>query len=308
MKDYPSFRYRILVMLKTNINLSVIKYGLIVAIALLFALPGMGADIGENPVYREAIEKFNDRDWEGAHRLFKRLQEDYPNEPAVLNNLAVIAVNQNQHGLAIELLEHAISSHPTLSVSYRNLQSLYNYQVAQEYKKALSLDSLKLTSPELRFIGIPQPSEDVAVEEVSAAELVLAEKTIEKPLVEEARSESSDTDKDQIAERLKRWADAWSRQDLDDYFDSYIKDYRPRSGTAHSRWRKLREARIVNPEFINVRISNLSVKKQDDNNATLTFKQHYQSNLLSSVVVKRLEFHKTEAGWKIKSERVIRSS
>ena len=69
---------------------------------------------------------------------------------------------------------------PTLSVSYKNLQSLYNYQVAQEYKKALSLDSLKLTSPELRFIGIPQPSDDVAVEEVPAAELVLAEKTIEE--------------------------------------------------------------------------------------------------------------------------------
>ena len=295
-------------MLKANINLSIIKYSLIVAIALLFALPSLGADIGEDPVYREAIEKFNQSDWEGAHRLFKRLQENYPDEPVILNNLAVIAVRQNQHGLAIKLLEHAISSHPTLSVSYKNLQSLYNYQAAQEYKKALSLNSLKLTSPELRLINIPQSTEDGDTEDVSAAELVLAEKTIEKPLVEEAQSESTDTDKEQIAESLKRWADAWSRQDLNAYFDSYIKDYRPRSGTAHSRWRKLREARIVNPQFINIKISNLSVKKQDDNNATLTFKQDYQSNLLKSTVVKQLEFYKTEAGWKIKSERVVRSS
>ena len=63
-------------------------------------------------MYREAIEKFNNKDWEGAHRLFKRLQENYPDEPAILNNLAVIAVHQNQHELAIKLLEHAILSHP----------------------------------------------------------------------------------------------------------------------------------------------------------------------------------------------------
>ena len=289
-------------------NFRVIKHGLIVVIASLFTLSSVGADIGEDPDYREAIEKFNNSDWEGAHRLFKRLQENYPDEPVILNNLAVIAVHQDQPALAIKLLERAILSHPTLSTSYKNLQSLYNYQAAQEYKKALSLDSLKLTTPQLTLIDTPQPTENDATEKVSAAELVLAEKTIEQPLVEEARSQPSNTDKDQIATSLKQWADAWSRQDLDAYFDSYIKDYRPRSGTAHLRWRKLRETRIVNPQFINIRISNLSVKKQDDNNATLTFKQDYQSNLLKSAVIKQLEFHKTEAGWKIKSERVVSQS
>ena len=295
-------------MLKTNINFLVIKYGLIAAIAWLFALSSVGADIGEDPAYRQAIEKFNNSDWEGAHRLFKRLQENYPDEPAILNNLAVIAVHQDQPALAIKLLERAILSHPTLSISYKNLQSLYNHQAAQEYKKALSLDSLKLTTPQLTLIDTPQPVDDDAIKRASAAELVLAEETIEQPLVEEARPQPPDTDKDQIATSLKQWADAWSRQDLDAYFDSYIKDYRPRSGTAHLRWRKLRETRIANPQFINIRISNLSVKKQDDNNATLTFKQDYQSNLLRSEVIKQLEFYKTEAGWKIKSERVISQS
>ena len=82
---------------------------------------------------------------------------------------------------------------------------------------------------------------------------------------------------------------------MDAYFNSYVKDYRPRAGTAHLRWRKLRETRIVNPEFINIRVSNLSIKKQDNNNATLTFEQHYQSNLLNSVVVKKLELYKNRS-------------
>ena len=295
-------------MLKIKMNFWVKKYGFIAAIASLFALSSVVADVGEDPMYQEAIEKFNNSDWEGAHRLLKRLQENYPDEPVILNNLAVIAVYQDQPALAIKLLEHAILSHPTLSISYKNLQSLYNYQAAQEYKKALSLDSLKLTTPQLTLIDTSQLTDYDITERASAAELVLVEKTIEKPLVEEARPPPSDTDKDQITASLKQWADAWSRQDLDAYFDSYIRDYRPRSGTAHLRWRKLRETRIVNPQFINIRISNLSVKKQDNNNATLTFRQHYQSNLLQSAVIKQLEFYKTAAGWKIKSERVVSPS
>ncbi len=295
-------------MSKANINFPIINYGLIASVVLLFSPLCMGANIGEDPVYLEAIEKLNNSDWEEAHRLFKRLQENYPDEPAILNNLAVIAVHQDQPELAIELLEYAILSHPTLSVSYKNLQSLYNYRAAQEYKKALSLDSLKVTTPELRIIDTPQPTDDDDTEEVSAAKLVLAEKAIEKPLVEEARPQPSDTDIDQIKANLKQWADAWSRQDLNAYFDSYIEDYRPRSGTAHLRWRKLRETRIVNPQFINIRISDLSADKRDDNNATVTFKQHYQSNLLKSTVIKRLEFYKTETGWKIKSESVVKQS
>lgn len=294
--------------LKVNINFSVIKYGLVSVVALLFAPHSIATDVSKDPVYREAIEKFNQNDWEGAHRLFKRLQESYPDEPAILNNLAVIAVQQNQPELAVKLLEHAILSHPTLSVSYKNLQALYNYQAAQEYKKALSLDSLNLSSPKLNVIGVPEEAGSPVAEKVSAAELVLAEKAIGQPLVEEAQPLPSDIDKDHITTSLKQWANAWSRQDIDAYFNSYIEDYRPRSGTAHLRWRKLRETRIANPEFINIRISNLSIRQQDNNNATLTFKQHYQSNLLNSVVTKKLEFYKTETGWKIKSERVANPS
>ena len=87
------------------------------------------------------------------------------------------------------------------------MQALYNYQAAREYKKALSLDSLDLTVPKLSVIGITDAVEDDIATEASAAERVLAEKTIEKPLVEEAQPLSSDMDKDKITASLKQWAD-----------------------------------------------------------------------------------------------------
>ena len=291
-------------MFKTNISRLVVKYGLWSVVALLSAFHSTAASVNEDPVYKEAIAKFEQNEWQAAHRLFKQLQESYPDNPIILNNLAVVAVQLNQPELAVRLLEHAILSHPTLSVSYKNLQSLYNYQAAQEYKKALSLDSLKLTAPKLNLIG----TEQAAGDDRTAAELVLSQETIEKPLVEEAQPAPSGRDKEQLAASLKHWAEAWSRQDLDAYFNSYVTDYRPRSGTAHERWRKLREDRIVKPQFINIRISDLSIDKQDADNAVLIFKQHYQSNLLKSAVIKELTFYRTEAGWKIKSERVVNPS
>lgn len=293
-------------MRRENISWSIISRGLLSVVVLLAAAVGMADDIRDDPVYREAIEKFENSDWKGAHRLFKRLHESYPDDPTILNNLAVVAVKLNQPELAIGLLEHAILSHPTLSVNYKNLRILYNYRAAQEYKKALSLDSLKLSAPELSVIGITKQPEDSDTEQIAAAKLILDEPAVEKPLVEEGRPTAAA--EEQIANSLQQWTAAWSRQDLNAYFNSYIKDYRPRSGTAHLRWRKLREARIVTPQFINIRISNLSIKQQDDNNAAVTFKQHYQSNLLNSAVIKELRFYKTEYGWKIKSERVVNPS
>ena len=100
------------------------RTGLFLVAALLFAPYSIGADVNEDPMYREAIEKFNQSDWEGAHRLFKSLQESYPDEPVILNNLAVIAVQQNQPELAVRLLEHAILSHPT---AFRELQKLASF-------------------------------------------------------------------------------------------------------------------------------------------------------------------------------------
>lgn len=279
------------------------KYALLL-IALLITVNNIAADISRDPVYIEALAKLKQNDLEEAHRLFKRLQEDYPDNPTVLNDFAAVAAQLGQLEFAIRLLEHAMMSHPTLSISYKNLQSLYNYKAAQEYKKALALDAMEVAVPQLNVVGIPTQTADPVV----ASELVLAQEVIDQPLVEEAEPSPSEDDQAQIADHLKRWAEAWSRQDLTAYFDSYIKDYRPRSGSAHLRWRKLRESRIVNPQFINIRISDLSIKKQDDNNALLTFRQHYQSNLLKSTVVKELEFYKTEAGWRIKSERVVTPS
>jgi len=297
-----------------NMRIWIIRSGLVLIIVLLsgsYVLSDSSSeDIAATPLYRAAMEKFSQKDWQEAHRLLKRLHENHPDNPMLLNDLAVVSIKLEQPDLAMKLLEHAILSHPTLSVTYRNLQALYNYRASQEYKEALSLDSLELVMPQLMLVGDAQQAaaSDRAPPQSPtqlATQMILGEEALSQPIVEEAQPESATAFDAQITASFEQWLAAWSGQDTDAYFNSYIEDYRPRSGTPHQRWRKLREDRIIGPQFIDIRASNLSIKKQDANNAALTFRQHYRSNLLNSVVMKKLEFHKTEDGWKIKSERVI---
>ena len=289
-------------------NRHIVKCALLSIVFALTTSSSIAAKVSDEPMYKEAIEKIAQQDWQGANRLFKSLHENYPDDPTVLNNLAVIAVHLKQFELAAELLEHAMLSHPTLATSYKNLQSLYNYRAVLEYKKALSLDALKLSAPQLNFIDIPGQAAAPEADKKPPSEVVLSQKEIEKPLVEEAQPEpppAPTSDEGQIEAHLKQWAKAWSRQDLAGYFNSYIKEYRPRSGAAHQQWRKSREDRIVKPQFIKVQVSKLSIQKQGSDKAKLRFTQRYQSNLLKSTVTKELEMLKTDAGWRIKSERVV---
>lgn len=282
----------------------IISRSLLFCIALLLVPSSSSASVVEDPLYQEALEKFQAQDFKSSHRLFKRLQERYPDEPALLNNLAVVAAKMNQPEVAIQLLELAIASHPSIAVSYTNLRALYAYRASQEYKKTLALDTLNLAAPQLALIGLaapeqaPQPTPD---------ELVLAERALETSLVEEEATDSvSRVPKEEIVAHLKQWAEAWSRQDLEAYFNSYTQTYQPRSGGGHPSWRRQRQQRISAPSFIKVQISELSITAQTADRVTVIFKQQYQSNLLRSTVIKKLGLQKTAAGWKINAERVTR--
>lgn len=272
-------------------------------VLLFFASCSIATSVVEDPTYQEALKKFEEDDFKGSHRLFKRLQERYPDEPILLNNLAVVATKMNQLDLATQLLELAITTNPNIAVSYANLRTLYAHRASQQYKETLALDSLDLTAPQLELIGLATPEKQP---EPSPQEIVFADKTIEGSLVEEQLPDSPTPDqKEEIVVAIQQWATAWSRQDLQAYFDSYVKTYQPRGGT-HEQWRQQREQRISSPEYIEVRISNLAVETKDSHNVIATLNQHYKSNLLTSTVIKTLGLHKTAEGWKIKAERVTR--
>lgn len=263
------------------------------------------ADVREDPRYRQALEVFEAGDLDASHRLFKQLEESYPDAPGVLNNLAIIAARQGRFDLAARLFERAIATAPVIATSHRNLQALYAYRAARGYKDALALDSVEVAAPRWELVGAErappaQPS--------TAAAAVLAAAEVEKPLVEEpaAPARAAPDDVAVITAGVRRWARAWADANLEAYFASYAGDYRPRPGTDHEAWKRQRRRRILGPKSIHIEISDLSVRRRGDGAANAIFVQKYRSDLLASTVVKNLLLRDTADGWKIVRERVVR--
>ena len=271
---------------------------------LLALIAAAAATVSEDPRYRRALAKFEAGDLEASHRLFKQLEESYPDDPGILNNLGIIAAEQGRYDLAARLFEKAIATAPIVAASHRNLRALYTYRAARGYKDALALDSMEVAAPRYQLVGSERAMPPATPSTPADAALAAAE--IERSLVEEpAAPAARDADAPIIAS-VRRWARAWADADLDGYFASYAGDYRPRPGTDHETWKRQRRARILTPKSINIALSDLNVRRRGDGSANVTFVQKYRSDLLASTVTKNLLLRDTADGWKIARERVVR--
>jgi tetratricopeptide (TPR) repeat protein len=75
-----------------------------------------------------------------AIRIFSALTDDYPDLPEPYNNLAVLYAGQGQYDKAKQLLEKAISTHPSYATAHENLGDIYAKMASQAYDRALQLD------------------------------------------------------------------------------------------------------------------------------------------------------------------------
>ena len=107
----------------------------------------------------------------------------------------------------------------------------------------------------------------------------------------------------QAAARLRdavvRWADAWSRKDLDGYFAAYVQGYG--GGKSAAEWKQDRRARIMGKNQIEVTVSGMVVEV-DGERAKVRFRQSYRSDKLSVESNKTLLFSRVGGKWLIARE------
>lgn len=108
-----------------------------------------------------------------------------------------------------------------------------------------------------------------------------------------------------VLERVNDWAAAWSSKDANGYLAAYTPDYRP-DGMSHEAWKKQRLERIGKPRIIEVSLSGVSVSMQDDTHVTVSFTQHYRSDLYRDSMRKVLRLEKTGDSWLIISEQAAK--
>jgi tetratricopeptide (TPR) repeat protein len=250
--------------------------------------------------------------------IFTRLTQDYPELPEPYNNLAVIYAGQGQYERARVTLEQSIRTHPSYATAYENLGDVYAKLASQAYDKALQLDKSNTGAQNklslVREIGRgPAPVAAVAPPKEPAKPappppVVVAQKSEPKPVPDKpAAVPDKPAAVDPSAEVLKAlngWAEAWSKRDVDAYLGYYAKDFQTPAGESRAAWEKQRRERIGAAKTIKVNVSSPKVTVNGANQATVRFRQAYQSDTFKSTGNKTLVLVKgAEGRWQIQQEK-----
>lgn len=275
-----------------------------------------------------------------AIEMFRKLTEDYPELPEPYNNLAVIYASQGQYDKARAALEQSIRTHPSYATAYENLGDVYAKLASQAYDKALKLDSSNAgaqnklalvrelvgnsprdTAP-VRVAAAeqkPAPAKPAASKpeaprpeaskpaspKPEAAKLAVAKQSTAKPAAAKAAAAgASAPDQEAVISAVKAWAEAWSRKDADAYLGFYARDFRTPKGQARGDWEKSRRERLQAPKSISVAVEEPRVSQADAARASVTFRQDYKSDFLTSRSMKTLVLVKSEGRWLIQQEQV----
>jgi ketosteroid isomerase-like protein len=129
----------------------------------------------------------------------------------------------------------------------------------------------------------------------------------QKPAPEKPAAEPKPAAADPSAEVLKvvnGWAEAWSKRDVDAYLGYYAKDFQTPSGESRAAWEKSRRARIGGAKTISVNVGSPKVTLNGANQATVSFRQAYQSDSFKATGNKTLVLVKgAEGRWQIEQEK-----
>ena len=239
-----------------------------------------------------------------AVEIFTKLTQDYPDLPEPYNNLAVIYAGQGQYDKARAALEQSIRTHPSYATAYENLGDVYAKLASQAYGKALQLDGSN-TGAQNKLSLV---RELVGVKEPAKPPVVVAQKAAEKPQAEKPKpqSEKPAPVADSGAEILRAvngWAQAWSKKDSDGYLSYYAKDFRISGGESRAAWEKSRRSRIAAPKSISVGIGSPKVTMLGNDQASVTFRQTYRSDVFKGNSSKTLLMVKSDGRWQIREEK-----
>ena len=258
-----------------------------------------------------------------AIKVFTELTQEFPELPEPYNNLAVLYASQGQYDKARNALEMAIRTHPSYATAHENLGDIYAKMASQAYDKALQLDKgntaaqTKLNLIKDLFSSSPRPPK-VAATKPDATKVAVSTPAPKPPAPVPSAAEkpapakssvaatpaAGGRDQDAVLKSVNQWVSAWSNNDVPGYLASYAPDFKTPKGEARGDWEAQRTARIAKPRKIQVSIESPKVTFNDNGRVTVTFRQHYRSDVVKATrTTKTLVMVKAGDKWLIQQER-----
>ncbi len=143
-------------------------------------------------------------------------------------------------------------------------------------------------------VDVVPPKEDI---DIATDEQLVVDET-SQPVMDAVEAEKGD-------DFLRRWAEAWSSQEVEDYLTFYADQFIPPGGRTRQVWEAQRRDRLAKPANITVTLEDFKLKPQANGNLTVEVIQNYKSDLLTDRTQKIFDLQSTESGWKILRERSL---
>ncbi|MCG6934086.1 MAG: tetratricopeptide repeat protein [Gallionella sp.] len=275
-----------------------------------------------------------------AMKIFSDLTADYPDLPEPYNNLAVLYASQGKYDKAKQLLEKAISTHPSYATAHENLGDIYAKLASQAYDRALQLDN-KNTATQTKLAMIqnlfaadagnnvnvasaaafqgksaaakaepaaapPKTAPETATLAKAAPALstpAIAETPIKAVAATPAKAAARKDSSAEVTSTVTSWAKAWSSQDANQYLSFYANDFRTPGGETRAAWEAVRRERLGAPKYIDVGIRIRSIAFKDSQHATVKFHQSYRASNFKASGNKTLLMVNSGGKWLIQEER-----
>ena len=104
---------------------------------------------------------------------------------------------------------------------------------------------------------------------------------------------------------LFAWAEAWSRQSVDDYLSFYSRAFQPPGYESLAEWQAERRDRLIRPSQIEISLSAVQAVFLGEGRVSIRFRQRYRSTSYEDSVVKEMVMEWTDGVWKILRESVV---
>jgi tetratricopeptide (TPR) repeat protein len=122
---------------------------------------------------------------------------------------------------------------------------------------------------------------------------------------EPVKAVSNDDDRKAVRAAVQAWAAAWSNKSAKEYLSYYAKDFQVPDKKPRKAWEEERTQRVTKPGDIKVSLSEIEITIKGDE-ASVRFKQHYDSATFNSASGKTLVMTQRNGRWQIQQERIGR--
>lgn len=363
----------------------------------------------ENPLTAELNRALNlwRKGDTAAEEAFRRIKQNYSQDPRAYNNLAVMAAGEGDYDRARNLLELALMTDSNYATIYRNLGSVYAEMARDSYGKALQLedgqaylnlqalsgqgpvalaetqrqtaaselapsagDQSTTSVAETPQTEAPQPSLTAGAQEQQSASVVSqpltptqeqqsqaalaaqsangadkgrevttpsAQPQATQAVAEAEAAQAVATSAPAVQESttapakpstaasgpesppaatepatplpvesfLRRWAQAWSDQDVERYLRHYADNYDPVGNRSLEEWRQQRRERLQRPDLIKVNLAEMEAVELADGRTQVTLIQSYTSDSYADKVRKVIDLQPVQDEWRIIRERSL---